>query len=819
MGGTESEWARVPDELQQREQWLLWDASAETPRRPHWKGDFSVSWSDPDAWHSYREAVEAASERESWGIGYVCAIDNNDHPTGVYGVIDIDGGVESDGSVADWVPDLDRFADAAAYMEYSPSGEGIHIPVAGTPKPDWFSDVQFPNEDHKGVDYLTNKFCTFTGDTLGISGSTVTGVDVKPWLIESHKAITGKLPRDESVVDDGSDYDGEDSLSKSAVEDALDHLNPDVSHPMWIRLGFAVHDWDDSGRGRDVFERWSRGGEKWDSNAESQVEWIWNNASPGSDVTVGTLIHHAKEQGWQPPKRRQTRANGGVASDGGVEVQSSPTDEPAPGIEQPAELKPGALLNRLGEDPDETTLQDIRASEAAFAIDRLLEDVDDWNFLVVDDDSEDVYSYDDMDGVWKRDGERRLKQVCREAMGQANSKKVHSETIYAIQGNPNVRIERDDLGAPNATVATPNGLLDLKDKDIQPLKPKHHALNRIATSYDPAADYEGSRWMEFLENSVTPGDRDKLQEYAGYCLWHHAQPFGKALFLVGPTDSGKGTFLKAISQVIGDDNIANESLYDLLQTRWGPARLFGNMMNVRNEVTPRGLKNIQKFKEMTGGGDTLSAEYKGQDKFEFQVNQKFMFSTNQMPEVENGDGAFYNRLLFAAFPDTVPQEQQDKDLLEKLDDEREEILNWMLDGLDRLMRQTHFSNVRDREDKERIMAEHGDAIDRFASGVLEITGDADDVVHKSDLYEVFCRFNDFIGRDPVVQQTFTTSLKENDGISDGRSRRVPGEASKPHVYTGIRVSEESIKRIQADMPRHAYADEDGDGGGDQERLS
>ena len=39
----------IPDELQDRDQWLMWDSSADTPRRPHWAGNFSICWSDPDA--------------------------------------------------------------------------------------------------------------------------------------------------------------------------------------------------------------------------------------------------------------------------------------------------------------------------------------------------------------------------------------------------------------------------------------------------------------------------------------------------------------------------------------------------------------------------------------------------------------------------------------------------------------------------------------------------------------------------------------------------------------------------------------------------
>lgn len=32
----------IPDRFKERDKWLLWDASADTPRRPHWRGDFHL---------------------------------------------------------------------------------------------------------------------------------------------------------------------------------------------------------------------------------------------------------------------------------------------------------------------------------------------------------------------------------------------------------------------------------------------------------------------------------------------------------------------------------------------------------------------------------------------------------------------------------------------------------------------------------------------------------------------------------------------------------------------------------------------------------
>jgi len=129
-------------------------------------------------------------------------------------------------------------------------------------------------------------------------------------------------------------------------------------------------------------------------------------------------------------------------------------------------------------------------------------------------------------------------------------------------------------------------------RETEPVRPDHYALAKIPTEFDPDAECE--LWEEFVEESVPDEEqRKKLQEYAGYCLWHHQQQFGKALFFVGPTDSGKGTALKAIKQVLGRENIASQSLRDLIQTRWGLAQLHGNIANIRNEVSPSGLRTCR----------------------------------------------------------------------------------------------------------------------------------------------------------------------------------------------------------------------------------
>jgi hypothetical protein len=258
-----SDFDAFPDELRERDQWVMWSSDADAPRRPLWRGSTNVSWNDPNDWHSFEEAAEAESDHEPWGIGYVFANTNDDHARGLYGALDLDGCVDEHGRPKDWLPSLQPFFNAGAYMEYSPS-DGIHIPVAGFEPPEWWSDQHFTDEEHEGAEAYGSKFFTVTGDQLRNSGDTVVdaGDWLYDWLAELHEAITGEDPRAEAVSEgqgggkddqnhsaDGSSR-GElgiyDVLSRSEYPTGENAAHP--FHPSGTGKNFKVMDGGDSWR-------------------------------------------------------------------------------------------------------------------------------------------------------------------------------------------------------------------------------------------------------------------------------------------------------------------------------------------------------------------------------------------------------------------------------------------------------------------------------------------------------------------------------------------------------------------------------------------
>lgn len=227
-------------EFRERDQWLMWDCAADTPRRPHWCGDFGVSWTDPDDWHSFEEAYERMQDKDSWGIGYVFAYGNEDYPRGLYSAIDLDGCVEERGRPKEWLPPLKPF-NGETYMEYSPSGEGIHIPLIGFDIPDWWQNVHRSEDEHEGVEVYDTKFFTFTGDKIETAADDVGDIhpdDIEEWLARVYENITGDDPREVNHGEQSSSDPREPDKSREELKeiqttdeyddvlDAVDQLEP-----------------------------------------------------------------------------------------------------------------------------------------------------------------------------------------------------------------------------------------------------------------------------------------------------------------------------------------------------------------------------------------------------------------------------------------------------------------------------------------------------------------------------------------------------------------------------------------------------------------
>jgi len=433
-------------------------------------------------------------------------------------------------------------------------------------------------------------------------------------------------------------------------------------------------------------------------------------------------------------------------------------------------------------------IEHLSQRELAFAIAEFLHTTGQFIAVLNQGDS-DLFVY--RQGVWKPEGMQGVREELRRLIRSKYSNTLRREVADQLKAiSPK---HRDELGFAEHELAVQNGIVDLHTRELRPIQPEDYALWQMNTRYNPEA--RPHFFIDVLRDLVPANQEmdyvDTLQEYFGYTLQHGLILLKKCLLLLGPKNAGKSLVANVLLSLFGKENVASESVFDLCNTRWGPAELYGKPLNVRNDLDPSIIKNAGRFKEITSWEDRISAERKGSNKFQFTPKAKLLFTANQAPRSDEPDNAFWDRWITLIFPRSIAEDQQDKTLIRKLTtpEAKSGILNWALDGLDRLRENQQFTIQPEPENTKQTWVSFGGTVERFADRYLFLTGDKKDVALKSQVYGLYQQFAKKHGKDIEHQQTFTSNLKAIGFVDTGYSRF---DGKRKPVYQGVRLNKESL---------------------------
>ena len=110
------------------------------------------------------------------------------------------------------------------------------------------------------------------------------------------------------------------------------------------------------------------------------------------------------------------------------------------------------------------------------------------------------------------------------------------------------------------------------------------------------------------------------------------------------------------------------------------AHLCGKRFVVASEGERAQSLAESKIKLMTGG-DRIACRALYKDFFEYIPEFKLWLATNDLPTISGMDEAIWRRIRVIEFPITIPSDQQDKDLADRLISELPGILQWAMQGL------------------------------------------------------------------------------------------------------------------------------------------
>jgi len=230
-------------------------------------------------------------------------------------------------------------------------------------------------------------------------------------------------------------------------------------------------------------------------------------------------------------------------------------------------------------------------------------------------------------------------------------------------------------------LGVPGGVIDLRDGRMLEAVREQYISKRCAVAPQSGRP---QMWHEYLTRVHAGNDESisYLQRYAGYCATGETKEHALA-FLFGTGRNGKGIFLETISRILGD-YARTASMDTFLEQKHAAhstelARLHGARLVVTEEAASGGRWNESRIKHLTGGGK-ITAHYMRQDDFEFVPKFKLLIAANHKPLLRSVDEAIKSRIHLVPFNVTIPPEERDKDLLQKLEAEWPQILGWILDG-------------------------------------------------------------------------------------------------------------------------------------------
>jgi putative DNA primase/helicase len=197
-------------------------------------------------------------------------------------------------------------------------------------------------------------------------------------------------------------------------------------------------------------------------------------------------------------------------------------------------------------------------------------------------------------------------------------------------------------------------------------------------------------WKAFLLR-IMDGDQqmvDYLQRVCGYCLTGLVDEHA-LFFCYGTGANGKSTFAGVMTGIMGVGPtgyaaVAPISTFTASAHEQHPTDL-AMLRSVRLVVAQETEENrswaIAKIKMMTGG-DPVTARFMRQDFFTYRPEFKIMILGNHKPALHNVDEAIRRRFHLIPFTVTIPPEERDPQLAEKLKAEHPHIYGWMMQGFE-----------------------------------------------------------------------------------------------------------------------------------------
>ncbi|MEB3190242.1 MAG: phage/plasmid primase, P4 family, partial [Snowella sp.] len=229
--------------------------------------------------------------------------------------------------------------------------------------------------------------------------------------------------------------------------------------------------------------------------------------------------------------------------------------------------------------------------------------------------------------------------------------------------------------SPSEMIPFQNGVLEVKTGKLLPHSPDYRFTWGMPREHDSNAK-DWSKINTFLEQATQGNKQIKLILICFLnAILKGRSDLQKFLHLIGAGGSGKGTFTRLASDLIGQSNVHSSSLEDWCGNRFETANALNKRLLVFADEDKK-VGALSRFKQLTGQ-DNLRAEEKGKKAFSFTYDGMVMVASNFPIFAGDSSSGLSRRLILVPF-NNVPTPGDRRQLNAEFQSELSAFTNYLL---------------------------------------------------------------------------------------------------------------------------------------------
>ncbi len=573
--------------------------------------------------------------------------------------IDVDHCIDEQGQMSEMAIDIIRIMNSP--VEYSPRGGGLHIyfradHAAFLPENYYFNNRR--NELEVYPSGLTNRFMTVTGNHLLGTPDDIEGDRSAEVIAVLERYMKREHPKNGASAEGGG-------ISFLTDDEVIDKATASKNAEKFCRL------WQ--GRWQD---------DKYPSQSEADAALctmlaFWCNKD------AAQMDRLFRQSGLKRPKWNESRAAttyGALTIWNAIDYCENTYHPKQMPEDIPQDLPPFIRIDAKG----------IPHVICPMLADYIRETV---QYKLVRDSGKhslQIYVYED--GVYRLYAPDMFQGIIRDTIAGYSREIVAmrdvKETYDQLVKDRNY-IRQEDLNADESIINFRNGLLKISDNRCEMMPHSPEVLSTIQIPCDwtgkPQETPVFDSFLDTLTNHSPETIRFLLQWLGMVVSNVRGSRCKKALIMHGPGDTGKSILKSFAEHLLGKGNYIGIDLAEI-EARFGTGAIFGTRLAGSSDMSYVTVSELKTFKKITGG-DSLFAEFKGQQGFEFVYGGLLWFCANTPPKFGGDDGQWvYDRIMLMECPNVIPKKQQDKNLLDKLYTESEGIAYKAVMALQQVLR-------------------------------------------------------------------------------------------------------------------------------------